>query len=274
MMNRYEWVKKVSLSGNTYYVPEPTLPVINYAFLHTVFYLFTTEENAKSGESEGATGFVLATESELHNDLPYLYAVTNAHCIEYLEDMGAKEVFLRFNTKDNTTDIIAVPLDMWKKHPKGDDLAVLPLEPSSQWRLVFVTDNKLLAVEHLVKHNIGVGDETITIGRYVKHGGKQLNLPAARFGHISALPLEKIYQEDRDFPQESFLVETHSISGFSGSPVFIQIEPDSRKAQEPISETTTFLLGVDWGHFDFKGELIDPKSQKVIQRSLHCNARS
>jgi hypothetical protein len=49
--------------------------------------------------------------------------------------------------------------------------------------------------------------------------------------------------------QESFLIETRSLSGFSGSPVFLFISPlDVAPVEYGEREPRTWLLGVDWGH--------------------------
>src|SRR5690606_28466461 len=111
--------------------------------------------------------------------------------------------------------------------------------------------------EEMIKRGINAGDETITLGRYSKHSGGKQNLVTARFGHISMLPTEPVIQDDRgSFPQDSFLVETYSVSGYSGSPVFLQLEPDDREAEERVEKRKAYLLGVDWGHFDFTGEVM------------------
>src|SRR5262249_35512833 len=54
--------------------------------------------------------------------------------------------------------------------------------------------------------------------------------------------------------QVSFLIEARSIAGYSGSPVFWYDKPAERK----IDLTKRgFLLGVDWGHVDCAGDIVD-----------------
>ena len=109
------------------------------------------------------------------------------------------------------------------------------------------------------------------VGRFIARDETQSNVPVVRFGYISSAKSELIDQgEDRGcFRQESFLVECHSVSGSSGSPVFVWI-PEERAfkssfhSNEKFEQQTMsalrrerfppreFLLGIDWGHLDEK----------------------
>lgn len=82
------------------------------------------------------------------------------------------------------------------------------------------------------------------VGRFVNHEGKQRNLPSVRFGNISMMPYEPV-RTSRGLLQEVFLVESRSLPGYSGSPVFLAPFPNSalRKEQPPAK-----LLGIDMGH--------------------------
>src|SRR5207253_3257650 len=42
------------------------------------------------------------------------------------------------------------------------------------------------------KLEVGVGDEVFFVGLFVQHAGEARNLPMARFGHISRMPVEPI----------------------------------------------------------------------------------
>ena len=121
-------------------------------------------------------------------------------------------------TKDGKHFIMSVDERAWTFHPSGDDLAVCLI--SFDWqsmRFNFVPRSLLLDKETCTRFNFGSGDETFVIGRFINHEGKQQNLPTARFGCIAQMPIEPVDG------QESFLVETRSIGGYSGSPVFVYI---------------------------------------------------
>jgi hypothetical protein len=51
---------------------------------------------------------------------------------------------------------------------------------------------------------------------------------------------------------EAYLVETHTISGYSGSPVFLHVPRRGRRMIHPDAKPEmppgTWLLGIDWGH--------------------------
>jgi len=87
------------------------------------------------------------------------------------------------------------------------------------------------------------------MGRFVNHEGRQLNTPSLRLGNLSMMPNEPIMQTN-GHAQISFLVETHSSGGYSGSPVVLFIRPSERPYRriDPSLSGGLWLLGVDWGH--------------------------
>ena len=104
--------------------------------------------------------------------------------------------------------------------------------------------------------NIGPGDEAFIVGRFVSHEGTERNTPTVRFGNIGMMPQEPM-QNAFGSLQETFLVECRSIPGYSGSPVFVYIDPILPRA--PYSATPAmpvyqpewhgpWLLGVGWCH--------------------------
>ena len=66
----------------------------------------------------------------------------------------------------------------------------------------------------------GPGEEVVMLGRFLGYDGTDENKPAARFGHLAmgtTVPIPHPW----GFTQMSFLIECRSVSGYSGSPVFI-----------------------------------------------------
>jgi hypothetical protein len=292
-MDRYRLIEKVSSNGDTYREAEDLMAIPN-VFLNLIVYIFPSKDAAESGVNLGATGFISAVESDDGNT--YLYAVTNAHVLHTLRKKQATQPALRFNTREGGTTTIEAPLDKWHEHPDGDDLAIYPLEPSAAWKFSYISEDSFIREDMLhgqlsmaevpgtavVREEapghkwvemteVGVGDETITIGRFLKHSGTEHNLAAARYGHISMLPYEPVKQSKAargfEFEQYSYLVETHSVNGFSGSPVLMQTPLRYREKTATSNGTRykeqVFLLGIDWGHFDFNGEIIDPQSREI-----------
>src|SRR5205823_82762 len=60
------------------------------------------------------------------------------------------------------------------------------------------------------------------IGLFVDHDGVTTNVPSARFGNISMLPNKNAtIEQPTNYRGESYVVDMHSRTGFSGSPVFV-----------------------------------------------------
>lgn len=185
---------------------------------------------------------------------------------------------LRLTKKNGGTDTISSTRDDWTPHPDGDDVEVMPLDIDDYFKWWSC------GVENFITHNIidayriGFGDEAFLVGRLVDHAGMQRNTPIIRFGNISLMadPSEKVRFKNRD--QESFLVDCRSLSGMSGSAVFVTttqtyrgedaervVQSERARLQEeseeplptstatfkPVSVSGTYgawLLGIDMGH--------------------------
>ena len=153
--------------------------------------------------------------------------------------------------------IAAIPLAgslfslYWGLRPLGVDSETAPGRIASAPLLMGPEDVHVLAVgadvllrgpEQCDQLNIGIGSPVFMIGRLMNHEGRFMNTPAVRFGRISMMPGEPVRNRDTGLDQESFLIEMHSISGFSGSPVFSYEEGGASYA------SNSWLLGIDWGH--------------------------
>jgi hypothetical protein len=121
------------------------------------------------------------------------------------------------------------------------------------WLAVNMED--FVTEEMASKNSIGVADEVFMVGRLVTREGTQQNNPVVRLGHISMVR-DTIRRDDGE-RQGSFLIECRSLSGFSGSPVFVQPNPDAvahfgRLQIVPAVSPAAFegirLLGIDWCH--------------------------
>jgi hypothetical protein len=158
---------------------------------------------------------------------------------------------IRLNTKDGLIDVIPATGANWLDHEDGDDLAVCPIGLSQErHRYKFVPSTMFLTREVIDQENIGPGDDTFLVGRFITHEGRQRNLPSVRFGNIAMMPWEPIRHPTRGIDQESFLVESRSIGGYSGSPVFVWILPFSNRpgGKGYSAGKGPWLLGIDWCH--------------------------
>lgn len=233
--------------------------------LRSVVYLYPSVQAAKAAKEAGGTGFIVG--HELVGPWIQVYLVTCSHVAKNAEAV-------RINTRSGKVSVIRLKPADWLHHPDGDDLALyrFNMKRHHDW---FVIRSSELATKTMMRaHDIGPGDDVYMIGRFMYHDGKESNTPAARFGNLAMMPT-KIHQRERNFDQESFLIECRSIPGFSGSPVFTQINmalprPHSTSTLDasdpknprlvPISSATNevfnCLLGVDWGHILSKEVLV------------------
>ena len=203
---------------------------------------------AHSGESVGATGFFLGVPSEIEGRT-HLYGVTNQHNIE----KGSGAPILRAKKRDGALEFIQARREDWAACP-GHDISVLPIDPNIAPYFECIGVDICLGADDVQAHSLGAGDNVFMLGRFSGYDGGSENCPYARFGNFSinnAILHHPIYGM-----QESFVVEMRSISGYSGSPVFIYWDFfDMMKGNKSRGEAfSTFfaLLGIDWGHIPYK----------------------
>jgi hypothetical protein len=243
------------------------MPRIDDLILNSIVYLYPSVTAAENGDGVGGTGFLVAVPSATAARRHYSYAVTNSHVIR-----EAKAPVIRLNRPDKGTIVLDLAVDDWTHHPNGDDVAItgpLLLEPTKVQASLLPLE--LFITEGIIQdQEIGPGDDTFMIGRFKAHEGRERNLPTVRFGSISMMPLEPV-RHQRGIKQESFLVETRSLGGYSGSPVFVHIPSSSVRPKDRLKrrerqvrgitadltddlefsvhgESGPWLLGIDYGH--------------------------
>ena len=251
---------------------EPPTVRLSDETLESVFYLYPSEQSARNGEKAGGSGFFILIPFEREGvKRNHLYMATNRHVI----DGGA--LTARINDGPDSFVIFDTDDRAWFRHPDGHDLALILVDFS----ITFTCKGLSLGLNNdlrktIAEHDLGIGDEVFTVGRFVNHEGKQRNNPVVRFGNVAQMPLEPIRQDD-GYMQESFLVECKSIAGYSGSPVFAFIKPFSprpKTAQITSKAFGPWLLGVTWGHItewkpvcDSKGRPLANPAQIVAMNS-------
>lgn len=261
---------RVDRDGDAYRIWEKIVSRIDDDVLDCAAYLYYSKRDAIAGTEAGASGFLVGvpvgwddSDWKSRSRGRHIYAVTNSHVVRD----GASVI--RLNTREGETKVINLSPESWIHHPKGDDIAISPIEPDPElykFKYIGVAFDMFVTEELLDKRGIGPGDETFAVGRFVARDERQSNAPIVRFGHISGLGTEAIDQgkERNNFKQESFLVESHSISGFSGSPVFVWVpyertadirDPEKRsqfrrQVRSYQHAPREYFLGVDWGHLE------------------------
>jgi hypothetical protein len=236
--------------------------------LDSVFFLYHSRADAEGGKKFGGTGFIAGVPAEGFPGHFHWVGVTNWHnaC-----QSGASVV--RVNVKGGDFDVLEFGPEDWHFIPGGPDVAatVLPLQRQRHQAhtvglTAFVTEEKRRANE------IDVGDDVLMVGRFVDYDGVETNRPALRFGNISIM--DAAVKQSTGYAGRSIVLDMHSRTGFSGSPVFVYRTPGSHFArsdpnnllQSELFFGHTFLfLGMHWGQFPEKWQLRDGKITKEAE---------
>ncbi|MGC2192041.1 MAG: hypothetical protein WA751_06880 [Candidatus Dormiibacterota bacterium] len=213
----------------------------------------------------------------------HAYLVTARHLIDGIRTKGIDgKVYARVNMRDGDVAMVISDVSEWRPTPNevtdrqaesGEpseliDVSVLAwgqTQESIAYRPVptvpmFVTD------ETVAMKQIGLGDNVFMTGLFVFHSGKQRNVPIVRIGTIAAMSGEPV--ETKLGSMVAYLIESRSVGGLSGSPVFVEIDPLRSISVDPIggivrtgthqSSRQFYLLGMVHGHWDTEFVVSDP----------------
>jgi len=247
------------------------MPRIDDNILDCSIYLYPSVQEAHDGEKSGGSGFLVGVPSKVNEHRFYGYAITNSHVIR-----EAGSPIIRLNTKEGDMDILPIDKQDWKHHPNGDDLAAYPLSIDvDKYRMKFIPINLFITQEIISVEKIGAGDEVFMVGRFIGYDGKQQNIPTVRFGNI-AIGVVQPLPHRRGYLQDSFLIETRSLSGYSGSPVFVHILPFSKRPKSKgwSKEKGPWLLGVDWGHEHFFEKVLEDDGKTEVAEKWKVRTNS
>lgn len=183
------------------------MPKIHQELILSTFFLYRSTSAARSGKDATGTGFVV-------KHLQHLYAVTNRHVAR---DAGASVIRLNtFNAVGGFAVLDIAPED-WETNETGADIAVTPLSLPYP-NISSINSNIFVTKRH---SDIGVGDDAFMLGLFADHEGNASNNPLARFGNVSMLADSNSPILHKGNSYESHIIDMHSRSGFSGSPVFV-----------------------------------------------------
>jgi len=194
----------------------------------------------------------------------FIYLVTAKHCADQLQD---KKAYLRVNSQ--TGDFLQVQINKgeikWFFHPtdKAADVAIAPLGASQKIVDYLPLPSGILLTESVrLTKDIGVGDEVFIVGLFVHHVGTSKNIPIIRTGNIAMTPDERIHTNYGDM--EAYLIESRSIGGLSGSPVFVFEHTE-------VGKSIAHLLGLIHGHWDCAPESIFDQTSEDIGIQARLN---
>jgi len=252
------------------------MPKISERVLKFAFYLYRTREEAEEGTEYGGTGFLVGIPSEKFPNHWWCHGVTNWHVVL---DRGYS--IIRLNTLQGGTDIIEFQPTEWEWIPGKDDIAVSPIIRYKRelHNITFIPTKSFATDEIVKKFRIGIGDDVFMVGRFIDHAGIPTNSPAVRFGNISLMPSP--IKQGNGYWGESYCIDLHSRTGFSGSPVMVYRTHESDLEQrlypeefKKIPGAFLFLLGIHWGQFPEKWEIVsENKSSEPEQQDLITNGK-
>ena len=258
-----------SKGGLPFYCWKRQVPSLDHEILDCVVYLYPSIEDAEQGVDAGGTGFLISIypEAEKLEEWEHLYAVSNAHVVGNGPEQARSPV-VRLTSLSGEPDFLDLGFEHWLPQSTGADLAIyyFGLVKSDIFRFRSINSEMMLTKQKLRSLNVGPGDDVFMVGRFFLQEGTQRNTPSVRFGNISMMPWEPV-QHPSGIDQESFLVEMRTISGYSGSPVFLHypympsppkivdrsglaVRLSTKPGKTQLSNA--YLLGVDWGHMQFK----------------------
>jgi hypothetical protein len=258
------------------------MPRIADTFTDNAVYIYASKEDAESGKAVGGSGFLVHVPFVKTQNMQQTYVVTNQHVVRQ-----TPTPVIRMNRIDGSVLGLVTNRENWTLHPDGDDVAVMPIPSDpNQVRRMTVGLDRFVTKQLIADEDIGIGDDTVMIGRFIGHDGRQRNTPAVRFGNIAMMAEEKI-RTVTGFEQESFLVELRSMPGYSGSAVYIYStntiqDMSTKRKGESLTTLSNFnlygpdaqqhihlmdlkmapkgpyLLGIDWCHLNNEARVRDP----------------
>jgi hypothetical protein len=241
---------RVTRSGGGYGMPK--LGEYQY-LLDVVFFLYPDTASAEAGVQAGGTGFFVTLPSTTYPDhYHHVYAVTNWHVALGYQNNPPCPVF-RVNRLSGPPRVFDHDPIEWQFIGGYHDIAVLPvdLDPKELKVEGISAESFCLTESQITEHEINAGEDAFMLGRFIDYDGIEENCPSMRFGNISMMKANQI--QPTGCREPSFVVDMHSRTGYSGSPVFIYRTHGSifpRKGRPfVVGGHMMKLLGVLWGQF-------------------------
>lgn len=210
-----------------------------------------------SGIRYGGTVFFINISED---GIKFLYMVTAKHVAEALE---GSDCVIRVNNKQGRSVLVEASGTKWWYHPIESatvDSAVTPFAHPTRDLDVTTISHTLFATPELIEdYEIGIGDEAYVAGLFTRITKTARIQPVLRTGTIAMMPDEKI-----EFSQvgliDAYLIETKSIGGLSGCPVFARHTVSLPLTEEPHGPPigkfkrlygggSSYLLGSMIGHY-------------------------
>ncbi len=113
----------------------------------------------------------------------------------------------------------------------------------------------------MTRDDIGPAEDVFTVGRFIDYDGNETNEPSFRFGNISIV--NATIKQPTRYLGSSLVIDMHSRTGYSGSPVWVYRTPGTVFAKDnDLAMTWHYikLLGIQYGQFPEVWEIKDQKA--------------
>jgi hypothetical protein len=236
-----------------------------------VVFLYYDRNDGRGPRPAGTAFFVRAGEGACHILSDFI--VTARHVIDAIKNQGCDEVIIRANLQSGGSDFIRTEIGHWHPHSDPDvDVSVFyaPLLAGSDIFAEPIPTSNMLTRENLRELNVRFGEDVFLTGLFRQHLGKRHMVPVIRTGSLASDPdpeLEEripLREDGREYEIDGYLIETKSIGGLSGSPVFF--EPGTHRwlitSEGPnptklvaMAVPESYWLGLIHGHWDVRSSI-------------------
>lgn len=225
----------------------------------SMVFLYPDADASRTESRQGGSGFVLAVPFVETGKPRHIYIVTNAHVARQCQVA---------RTAHDTDPLVRI--GSWYHHPDGDDVAIsyLGVQGVDAPPGVSLDVNFLATPERLEQRSVGPGDAVYMIGRFIGLDRKPHNTPTVRYGSLAMGETVHVPNPSMEMhPQESIVAEMHSRSGYSGSPVFLDLDP-IKWTRERAPRTGQDIIGITWGLFPHYAPILDEDRKPIEERWL------
>ena len=188
------------------------------------------------------------------------FVVSALHVIANVQMRGGRTL-LRVNTHSGAFGLEEIPENQWVRPDQSVEFQDIIVTPWYQGRehydFNFVTPSDAATSEVMTREQLGIGNEVFFAGLFVGHFGQRRNEPIVRTGTVCSMPVEPVsmtFSTGTEVAIHAYLVESRSVGGLSGSPVFIDVgmykSDASGNLQLRSGSRAWYLLGVMNGHWD------------------------
>lgn len=195
----------------------------------------------------------------------FLYCITAKHVLDGVQrESSDGKLLLRVNMRAGGSDFMETDVSEWRVHPtEADTVDVAALYVDGRAGLDEVLfqpfDASMMLTDKVrTELNVRLGEDVFLVGMFFHHQGKRHMLPVIRTGTLAANREEPVWDDGMQDDIDAYLIETRSIGGLSGSPVFFYpgthrwlLEPDGVTPESAIEQRpTAYWLGLIHGHWD------------------------